>query len=122
MALTLNHPTLKEETVTCHTASSAGTPIACVARLPFRGKVVKVGFVVGAAFTTDMSVAVAISTVAITGGTITVTASGSAIGTMGTAIPTGANTFVEDDYITFTPSGSTGTNIPGTAFAVIQVA
>jgi hypothetical protein len=122
MALTLNHPTLKEQSVFCHTASSATTPIVAAGRLPFRGKVVRCTFMVAAAFTTDMSVAVAINGTAITGSPMTVTASGSGAGTMGSFVPTGANTFVEDDYITFTPSGSTGTAVPGTAEAIVQVA
>ena len=133
MALTVNHPTLKETTVFCHTASSTGTPIAAVARCPFRGKIVKVGGVVEAAFTTDMSVAVALISApaagaapgagtAITGSPFTITAANSAAGTQGSMIPTGANNCNEDDVILFTPSGSTGTNIPATFYAVIQVA
>ncbi len=122
MALTVNHPTLKEQSVCCHTPSTASSPIAAYARAPFRGKIVKVGLVVNGAFTTDMSVAVAINGTAVTGSPFTVTASGSAAGTMGTLVPTGANSVNEDDYISFTPSGSTGSSITGHCFAVIQVA
>jgi hypothetical protein len=122
VAIPQAHPVLKERTIHCHTASCASTPIAAVMRLPFRGKAVKVGGVVEAAFTTDMSVAVAINGTAVTGSPFTITASGSAIGTMGTLVPSGANTFNEDDYMTFTPSGSTGSNVPCTFFADVQTA
>lgn len=122
MPLTTNHPLLKEQTVQCHSASVGTTPVAAVTRVPFRGKAVKCGVVVGGAFTVDMSVAVAINGVAVTGSPFTVTAAGSGVGTIASFIPSGANAVNEDDVISFTPSGSTGTAVPGTFFAVIQAA
>jgi hypothetical protein len=130
MALPVAHP-LNEVTVHCHSASVGATPIAAVARVPFKGTITKVGLVVEAAFTTDMSVAVAVipsvaggtapgSGTAVTGSPFTVTAANSAAGTTGTMVPTGANTCNEDDTIIFTPSGSTGSNVPGTFFATIR--
>jgi hypothetical protein len=133
MALPTPHPTLKEVQIHTSTQSIASTPLAAVARAPFRGKVVKVGAVSHGAFTTDCSVAVAIipgvaggtapgGGTAITGSPMTLTASNSAAGTSTSMIPTGANLVNEDDLIMFTPSGSTGTTIGGTFYAVIQTA
>jgi hypothetical protein len=78
--------------------------------------------VVNGAFTTDNSVAVAINGTAVTGSPFTITASGSAAGTSATMVPSGANLVNEDDYISFTPSGSTGASVTGTYFALIQKA
>lgn len=133
MALTVNHPLLKEVTVYTCTNSIASTPLAAVARSPIRGKIVKTGAVSHGAFTTDCSIAVAIipsvaggtapgGGTAITGSPMTLTASNSAAGTSTTMTPTGANLVNEDDLIMFTPSGSTGTTIGGTFYAVIQMA
>lgn len=130
MSLPNNH-TNKEATIHCHTASSAASPIAAVMRAPFAGYVISVAGVVEAAFTTDMSVAVAIiaavaggtapaAGVAMTGSPFTITASNSAIGTSTSLVPTGANFVNEGDLISFTPSGSTGTNIPATFSATIR--
>lgn len=130
MALPVFHP-LFEVVVYAHSASVGATPIAAVARVPFKGTIIKVGLVVEAAFTTDMSVAVAVipsvaggtapgGGTAVTGSPFTVTASNSAAGTTGTMVPTAANTCNEDDTILFTPSGSTGSNVPGNFFAVIR--
>ena len=133
MALTVNHPTLKEQTVFAHTPSFGTSPIAAVTRAGFRGKVVKVGFVCGGAFTGTLSHAVAIianaadatapgSGTAITGSPFTQSATNSALGSTNSFIPSAANAVNEDDLITFTPSGATATSMPGTYYAVIQVA
>jgi hypothetical protein len=123
MALTVNHPTLKEVSVHCHSASIGGTPAAAYARAPFRGKIVKVGGVTGGAITTaDCAVAVAINGTAVTGGAFTITLSGAAAGQLFSAVPTAAYLVNEDDVISFTPSGASGSAIPGTFFAVIQTA
>lgn len=131
--LTLNHPTLKEVTVFAHTPSIGSTPIAAITRVPFRGKVVKVGHVANGAWTGTLSHAVAIiaspadaaapgAGTAITGSPFTQSATNSAAGSTNSFIPTGANAVNEDDLITFTPSGGTASSISGTYYAVIQVA
>ena len=133
MALTINHPLLKETRVETATQSIASTPLACAAVAPFRGRIVNIGGVSHGIFTTDCSIAVAIipsvaggtapgSGTAVTGLPMTLTASNSALGTSTSFVPTGANLVNEGDLITFTPSGSTGTTIGGTFFAVIQPA
>ncbi len=122
MALTVNHPMLKEVTVFAHTASAGGTPIAAVTRAPFRGKVVKVGGVLAGTLTTaDAVVACVINGTTITGcSAVVIPSTLSDVGTSFSAVPTGANTCKEDDYISFTPSAASGSNIPCNFYAVIQ--
>lgn len=133
MALTLNHPTLKEVVVYAHTPSIGSSPIAANARAPFRGKIVKIGCVVNGAFTGTLSHAVAIiaaaadgaapgAGTAITGSPFTQSATNSAAGSQNSFVPTGANAVNEDDVINFTPSGGTASAVSGTYYAVIQVA
>lgn len=120
MAVTELHP-LSEAVVHCHSASIGASAAAAYARAPFRGKVVKVGAVTGGVITTaDATVATAINGTAITGGSVTVTVSGAAAGQHFSASPTGANNVNEDDVISFTPSGASGSSIPGTFYAVIR--
>jgi hypothetical protein len=120
MALPRNVP-LDEHVAYCHTASCAASPVAASTRAPFRGKIIKVWSILGGAITVgDCSVAVAINGTAVTGGTITVANASSAVGDFDSALPTAANNVNEDDVITFTPSGATGTAIPMQFGAVIQ--
>jgi hypothetical protein len=119
MALPTNHA-FTEVRVSCHSPSVGGSPIAAYATSPIRGRIIKVGGVINGAITSaDCSVAVAINGVAVTGSPFTITQAGSAAGTMGTMTPTGANTVNEDDYISFTPSGASGSTITGNFWAVI---
>jgi hypothetical protein len=132
MALTVNHPTLKEVTVQCFTTSFGTTPIAGVVRAPFRGTIVKLGFVANLAWTGTLTVTPSIipvaadaaapgSGTAITGGAFTMSATNSAPGSSNSIVPTGANQVNEDDIIRFVPSGATATSGTGTFYAVIQV-
>jgi hypothetical protein len=133
MALTVNHPLLKEQTVSCHTASFGTTPIAANTRAGFRGKIVKLVSVVNAAFTGTLTVTASIipaaadgtapgAGTAITGGVITQSATNSASGSTNSVVPTGANLVNEDDVINFVCSGATATAGPASFYAVIQVA
>lgn len=133
MALTVNHPTLKEQTVYCHTASYGSTPIAANVPAPFRGKVTKISCVVDSSFTGTLTVTSSIiaaaadgsapgAGTAITGGVITMTSSNSASGSTNTAVPTSLNLVNEGDIINFVPSGATATNGPACFSATIQVA
>lgn len=120
MALPVNHP-LTEEQIECHSASIGGTPAAAYVRVPFRGKVVKVGMVTGGVITSaDCSVAVAVNGTAVTGATLTATVASAAAGQHFSATPSGANTVNEDDVISFTPSGASGSSIPGMFYAVVR--
>ena len=120
MPLPLNHP-VNEAVVYAHSPSVGATPVTGYARVPFRGKVIKVGSVLyGAITTADATVATAINGTAITGGAITITQSGSAAGQVNTATPTAANDVNEDDAISFPPTGAGGANVAATFFAVIK--
>lgn len=132
MPIPNNHP-LDEHTVTCFTSSFGTTPIAGVARAPFRGVVVKVGFIANLAWTGTLTVTPTIipaaadgvapgSGTAITGGAFTMSATNSAPGSTNSVVPTGANSVNEDDVIRFVPSGATATAGTGTFYAVIQQA
>jgi hypothetical protein len=115
MALPELHP-VSEAVVFVHSAQIGATPAAAYARVPFRGKVLKVGVVRSAAVTGTATVATAVNGNAI-GGSLSVT--GGAAGTLFTAVPTAANDVNEDDVISFTPSGATG-SATGAFFAVIR--
>lgn len=119
MALPTNHP-MDETTVHC-TTTDLTTGKTGATRAPFRGRVTKVGTVIGSVLSTaDATVTVSIAGTAVTGGAYTVTQSGSAIGNVATASPTGANTCNEDDAITFAQTGSGTAGGFVTHFAVIR--
>lgn len=120
MALPTPHPTLKEQRVSCHTASAGATPISACTNAPFRGKVVKLSATLAGTLTGDTTVTTLINGVTVTAPTFTLTASGSVAGTTFTVVPTAANTCNEDDSIVFTPASGNGSNIPCTFSAVIQ--
>ncbi len=133
MALTVNHPTLKEVQLTCHTASFGSTPIAANVRAPFRGKIVNLACVVNASFTGTLAVTTSIiplaadavapgAGTAITGGVITMSSTNSASGSSLNAVPTALNFVNEGDIINFVPSGATATAGPASFYAVLQVA
>ena len=116
MALPELHP-VSEAVVFAHSAQIGATPAAAYARAPFRGKVLKIGVVQSAAVTGTATVGTAVNGNAIAGGSFPVT--GGAPGTLFTAVPTAANDVNEDDVISFTPSGATG-SVAGAFFAVIR--
>lgn len=117
MALPTLHP-VSEEVITTQTASLGTAPVACHMRAPFRGKILKVGVQQGTAVSGTSVVTVAINGTAVTGGAITVN-TGTA-GTLFTAAPTGANSVVEDDVVSFTPAGANGVTTVGHCFAVFR--
>ena len=116
MALTALH-SLLEEVHQAYNSSLGASPAVSYIRAPFRGKILKVGVIQSGAVTGTSTVTTAINGTSITGGSLSVTA-GSA-GTMFTATPTAANNVVEDDVVSFTPAGATGT-VTGTVFAVFR--
>ena len=116
MALTELHP-VSEAQVMAFTSSIGGTPVATYVRAPFRGKVLKVGVVQSGAVTGTATVTTAINGASIAGGAVPVT--GGSAGSNFSAIPSGANDVNEDDVISFTPAGATGT-VTGHCYAVIR--
>jgi hypothetical protein len=122
MALTVNHPLLKEQRVSCYYAD-VGTAGSAFIAAPFRGKIVKTGSIIyGALGTADAGISTKINGTAITGGTWTITQSGSAAGDVDSAIPTAANTVNEDDHIEFVTDGASSNTVPVMYWAVIQAA
>ena len=119
MALTVNHPLLKEQTVSCGTASMQ-TFTSTFTTAPFRGTLVKLRAINHAALLTASSVVtVKINGTAVTGGVITISFTGSTAGAVTSVIPTALNAVSEDDVIEF---AFTGTTTPGAAtfLATIQ--
>lgn len=116
MALTQNRP-LTDITVTGYSSSIGATPVAAYIRSPCRGRVIKVGVVQSGAVTGTATLAFAINGTANTSGDITVTAG--AAGGHFSRNPSAGNNVVEDDVISLTPSGATGT-VTGAVYAVIR--
>lgn len=122
MALTVNHPTLKEVSQHGHSASIGASPVAAYVRAPFRGRIVKVFAVTAGTITTaDATVTVAVAGTTQASAAFTITVSGAAAGQVFTA--SGLNIpCQEDDAISFTPAGASGAAVPATFGAVIQTA
>src|SRR4051812_40572855 len=94
MALTVNHPTLKEVTVYTNTVVDSSAVVSMWARAPFRGKVVRWGVTNSAVFDSDRTFTFNVNAVA-SAPTLVVAASGSAAGDNQSAVPTAGNAFVE---------------------------
>lgn len=120
MALPELHP-LSEYVVFAHTDSVGASAVTARTVAPFKGKIMKVGSILGGAITTaDATVTTAINGTTVTGGTITITASGAAAGDRDEATPTAANDVNEGDGISFASAGASGASIPCTFYAVIR--
>lgn len=114
MALTPNAP-LTVGIANTQTASVA-TGQAGYIVMPFRGKILQAGSILGAETTTaDSTVTVSIAGTAVTGGAFVITQSGSAAGdhdyvatsdSSANAVITGANIFNKNDLIKFALTGS----------------
>lgn len=122
MALTVNHPLLKEVRVYTTHIDTGSALSACVTS-PIRGVITKLESVVHAVIGTANNVITSsINGTAITGGTLTQLTASSAIGDIVTAVPTAANAVAEGDLIKFASDGG-GTNVTPTTFIVtIQTA
>jgi hypothetical protein len=119
MTLPTTH-NLKEDTIYAFSASIGSSPVAAYARVGFRGQIVKLGAIAAGIITTsDCSIATTVTGTSITGGTFTLPVASAAAGQLNSTTPTALTTVTEDDYISFTPSGASGSSIPATFFAVI---
>jgi hypothetical protein len=119
MALPEYHP-LNEVVVWAHLAD-VSTPSSAFAVAPVRGKIIKLGSVIYNAITVaDSAVTSKIAGTAITGGSWTISQSGAVAGDVDTALPTAANTVVEDQVIEFISDGASSTVCPAMFFAVIR--
>jgi hypothetical protein len=120
MALPTNHKWTEQQLHT-YSPSVGASPVAAYVRAPARGKIIKVGCVLGGTLTGDATVTVAIGSTNVSP-TFTLTASGSAGGTIYTSVPTGSQYCNEDDVISFTSASGSGSSIPGNFFAVMDKA
>jgi len=109
-----NHPTLREAFSNVYCASIGGTPVAAYIRVPFRCRIGKLSLIPQGTITTaDCTVTVAVNGTTNTALAGTLPVSGAGPGVLATWAPT-SNVYVnDDDYITFTPSGASGSSIAG---------
>lgn len=118
VAIPQNHPTLKEARVQTQTSSIGGTPLACYAPVPLRGRVTKITACdQGAITTADCTMTVAVNGTTVTALGFTIALTGAAAGRVTAAAPTSPVYVSEDDYITLTPSGASGSTI-GCVFVI----
>lgn len=123
MSLPTVRPTLREQTVSTYCSSIASSPVAVSVVAPFKGKI-KRTFAVSNGVTTGTT-AIAVTT---TSQSSDIGAGGLSIAAGTGPIPvedfptnaSGAALVSENDFITFTPSGGTGTNITGWFSATIS--
>jgi hypothetical protein len=122
MTLPTVHPTLREHAVNTSTVADSSAAVSMYARAPFRGKIVKLGVVLGAVVDSDRVFTAKINGTAITGGALTVAASGSAAGDVKSLVPTALNFCNEDDTLEILSDGAGSTACVTNGFFVIQTA
>lgn len=99
--------------LTVSSPSIGASPVTVYMRVPFRSRILKFTGILGGTITTaDGTITVAVNGVTV--GTFTVTQSGSAAGQLfsGATTTTILSYVNEDDVISFTPSGASGSSIP----------
>ena len=112
MALPTIHPMLKEKHATANTTSIGATPVACYARVPMKGRISQVWAIAQGAITTaDATITVALNGTTNTALAGTIPVASAAAGQVVSWIPTSPVYVSENDYITFTPSGASGSSI-----------
>lgn len=103
---------LRDAYLYSYCTSIGGTAVACYFRMPFRGTILKVAACAQGAITSaDCTVAYALNGTANTAGNLTIPVASAAAGQVASATPTANLTFAEDDYVTLTPSGASGSSI-----------
>lgn len=99
------------QTISAYTPSAGATPVAAYASAPFRGRLLKVRGVLGGAITTaNGTITIAVNGTTV--GSFTVTQSGSAAGSSFGVVLASPVYLNEDDVISLTPSGASGSTIP----------
>lgn len=114
-----NIHTLDTIHLTTNTPSVGTSPIVAYVRVPFRATIKKfTGVLRGAITTADGTITLAVNGTTV--GTFTVTQSGSAAGQLfsGQTTTNALSQVNEDDIISFTPSGASGSSI-GMDFSVV---
>ena len=93
----------------CHSPSVGGSPIAAYMYIPFRCQIMRVDAVLNGSITTaDCSVAVALNGTAISGSPFTLPVAGAGAGQTSTLTPSSPVYANDGDYLSFTPSGASG--------------
>lgn len=111
MALPGTHR-FRDQIIRMRTASIGTTPVACYGRVPFRGTIMLVAATTQGTITSaDCTVAFALNGSANTAGNLTIPVAGAATPQTAKAVPTAQIYVVEDDLITLTPSGASGSSI-----------
>jgi len=119
MSLPAPHP-LKEYHLTAYAAQIGATPAAAFVAVPKKGRIVKIMGVQSAAVTGTSAIAVAINGgAAIASAALAMTGGGAGTEFSAAVNSTDAADVNEDDVISFTPSGATG-SATATFVAVIR--
>jgi len=106
-----NNRTLNTADLTAYTPSCGAAPVAAYIRAPFRCRLLKVTGILGGAITTaDGTVTVTVNSTPVA--SFAVPQSGSAAGQLFSAAPASPAYLNEDDVVTLTPSGASGTSVP----------
>jgi hypothetical protein len=93
-------------------SSIGGSPVAAYIRIPFRCQIGMVYAVTNGTITTaDCSVAVALNGTAISGSPFTIPVASAGAGEVASMTPSSPVYANTDDYLSFTPSGASGSNI-----------
>jgi hypothetical protein len=113
---------VNEWTVTCKTASVGTTPAAAWCVAPVKGRIVRTYAVLEGTITGTAAIAVAINGGADIGtGALTIAAGPAGTGASDApANAAGSAAVNEGDFISFSPAGATGANVPATFHAVIR--
>jgi hypothetical protein len=113
---------VNEWVVTAKTASVGTTPVAAWCVAPVKGKIVRTYAVLEGTITGTAAIAVAINGgVDIGTGALGIAAGGAGTGASDAPANAANNAAVnEGDFISFTPSGATGSSVPATFHAVIR--
>jgi hypothetical protein len=112
-----------EWVATCKTASVGTTPVAAWCVAPVKGRIARTfAALEGTITTANAAIAVAINGGSDIGtGSLSIAPGAAGTGASDGPSNTGGNAQVnEGDFISFTPSGATGANIPATFHAVIR--
>jgi hypothetical protein len=119
MPLPSNHP-LREYQLAAYSSSLGASPVAAFVRVPRKGRIASVGCVQSGAVTGTAAVALAINGgAAISSGALSVTGGSAGSKFRADLNSTDAADVDEDDVISFTPSGATG-SVTGAFWAVIR--
>jgi hypothetical protein len=104
-----------------HCSSIGGSPVATYIYIPFRCQIMRVDVVThGTITTSDCSVAVALNGTAISGSPFIIPVSGAGAGETATLTPSTPTYANDGDYLSFTPSGASGSNIAATFSAAMK--